>query len=282
VQKPVDIQVAPSGRILILYESSQYFSWDVFLVYSDDEGKTWSEPVRVDDVLLDGNASNDDTHQVNPQMVIGDDGTVFVVWEDWRNWLDDVFTRPIDIRFAKSADGSSFGASKAITPLKDINTWDAFRPDIAINSEGRLFCVWEDEKDAGAYRNVWTSYSDDDGGTWTTPQMINTDGKDYRNHHEPRCAIYGDNVYVVWHDGRNETMGPKPFLSISNDGGDNFQTEFPITTDTQVGAHREYPIPVVDDAGNLYITWMDDRDILHQQRGRGEQFLPGSKDIHRP
>jgi hypothetical protein len=271
-QKPMDIQVAPSGRILVLFQTFASYSWDVSLVYSDDEGKTWSDVVRIDDVLEDGNATNDDTNQLNPRMVLGDDGTVFVVWEDWRNWLDNVFSRPVDIRFAKSADGSSFGASKVITPLKSINTWDAFRPDISINDDGRLFVVWLDEKDAGAYKNIWSSYSDDDGDSWSNSMMINTDGKDYRDHLFPRCAMYGDKVYVTWHDERNTTMGTKPFLAISDDSGETFQEEFPITTDTQVGAHRENAVPVVDDAGNLYITWMDDRTEVD------EVFFTSSED----
>ncbi|MGA1873587.1 MAG: sialidase family protein [Thermoplasmatota archaeon] len=272
VQKPVDMQVGPDGRVFILYQTMKAYSWDVFLVYSDDDGVTWSDPVRVDDVLDDGNSSNDDTNQMNPQMAIGQDGTVFVVWEDWRNWLDDVFSRPVDIRIASSADGSLFGPSRVITPSKSINTWDAFTPDISINTDGRLFCVWADELEAGAYKNIWSSYSTDDGVTWSYPMMINTDGKDFRNHFFPRCAMFGDNVYVAWHDKRNDTMGTKPFLAISRDGGVSFQEEFPLSTDSQVGAHREFPVPVVDGSGNLYVTWMDDRT------GADEVFFTRSED----
>ncbi|MGA1793326.1 MAG: sialidase family protein [Thermoplasmatota archaeon] len=272
VQKSVDMQIGPTGRVFVLYQTMRAYSWDVYLVYSDDDGKTWSDAVRIDDVLEDGNATNDDTNQMNPRMAIGPDGTVYVVWEDWRNWLDDVFSRPVDIRFAKSSDGSSFGASTVITPKKSINTWDAFTPDIAINSDGRLFCVWADEMEAGAYKNIWTSYSTNDGGAWSTPIMINNDGKDYRNHLFPRCAMFGDNVYVTWHDKRNDTMGTKPFLAISRDGGATFQEEFPITTDSALGAHREFASPIVDEAGNLYIVWMDDRTE------RDEVFFTRSED----
>ncbi|MBN1390921.1 MAG: exo-alpha-sialidase [Candidatus Thermoplasmatota archaeon] len=259
VQITIDMQVGPTGRVFVLYQTMKAYSWDVYLVYSDDDGDTWSTPVRVDDTLLDGNSSNDDTDQLNPRMDIGPDGSVNVVWEDWRNWLDDVFTRPVDIRFSRSADGTSFGPSKVVTPHKQINTWDAFTPDICINEDGRIFCVWSDEMEAGAYKNIWSSYSTDNGASWSAPININTDEIHYRNHFQPRCAIHEDDVYVTWHDKRNTTMGTKPYLAISRDGGATFQEEFPITTDTQVDAHREFAMPLVDEAGSLFITWMDDR-----------------------
>ncbi|MGA1848335.1 MAG: hypothetical protein ACMUHB_03250, partial [Thermoplasmatota archaeon] len=198
---------------------------------------------------------------------------IYVVWEDWREWIDDLTTRPVTIRFSRSTNGGeSFTASKLITPPKNIMTWDAFKPDIAVNSNGRLVCAWIDEKDAGAFKNIWSSYSDDDGDTWSPMQMLNNDGKDYRNHNYPRVAMFGDQVYVTWHDGRDTVLGTKPYLAISGDGGETFAEEFPISTDSQVGAVREYAYPVVDDAGNLYIAWNDNR------AEREEVFFTRSED----
>ncbi len=273
MQKPMDMGVDPDGRIHILYQTYQSFDWDVFIVHSDDGGLTWSDPVRVDDVLEDGNATIYMTRQVNPRMTIGLDGNIYVVWEDWRNWLDDLSTRPIDIRFSRATDGGeTFSTSTVITPPKSIKSWDAYKPDIDVNEDGRLFCVWIDELDAGAYKNVWSSVSTDSGSAWTSPQILNTDGKSLRNHFYPRCVMFQDHVYVTWHDERNITMGTKPFIAISHNGGDSFQDEFPLTTDSQMGASRKYAYPVVDEVGNLFISWNDERTE------RDEIFFTRSED----
>lgn len=275
MQKPMDLEVDHTGRIYLLYQTYKLFNWDVYIVHSDDEGLTWSDPVRVDDTLTDGNETerNNNSDQVNPRMTLDADGNIYVVWEDWREWIDDLTTRPVTIRFSRSTDrGVSFTESRIITPPKSIMTWDAFKPDIALNQDGRLFCVWVDEKDAGARKNIWSSYSDDNGDTWSAMLMLNSDGKDYRNHNYPRVAMHGDIVYVTWHDGRDTVLGTKPYLAISGDGGQTFAEEFPITTDSQVGAVREYAYPVVDDEGNLYIAWNDNR------AERDEVFFTRSED----
>lgn len=260
-QRPMDIMVNDEGRVYILYQTFESFFWDVYLVHSDDDGITWSEPVRVDDALRDGNDTNDESSQMEPAMALGPDGTIHVVWEDRRGYKekDQLFTEPVRIRYSSSANGIDFTPSVEITRPKTINTWHAYKPDIAVNGDGDLVCVWEDKNQAGAYKNIWSSYSTDDGGSWSVPILVNTDGKNLRNHFYPRVAMFGDDAYVTWHDGRNETSGVKPYLAISRDTGETFQEEFPLSTDTAGDVERDYAYPVVDDAGNLYIAWHDRR-----------------------
>ncbi|MFW3146606.1 MAG: hypothetical protein ACMUIE_07320 [Thermoplasmatota archaeon] len=273
-QVPKDMVVGSDGGVSVLYESNKNFNLDVFIVHSDDDGLTWGGPIRVDDVLKDGNESNDLSGQLEPSMALGPDDTYYVVWEDRRDYMKDepLFTGTIKIRFSRSSDGETFTPSKEITRPKGHNSWHAYRPDIAVNSEGRLVCVWEDKDQVNAYRNIWSSYSTDDGDTWSVPIRINTDDIGVRDHEYPRIAMSGDHVYVTWHDGRNTTTGIKPYMAISHDGGETFGEEFPLSSDSQVNAKRDHAYPVVDDSGNLYVVWHDMRSE------RDEVFFIRSED----
>ncbi|MFO8051159.1 MAG: hypothetical protein R6V01_05600 [Thermoplasmatota archaeon] len=273
-QTPMDILVDNDGRVSMIYQTNEMFFWDVYIVHSYDDGITWTEPIRVDDTLRDGNESNDESTQWKPSMVLGPDGAIHVVWEDRRGYKkdDQLFTEPIRIRYSRTVDGINFSPSIEITPTKEVNTWHAYNPDLAINEEGDMVCVWEDKKDAGAYKNIWSSYSTDNGGNWSEPVMLNSDGRIYRDHFYPQVAMYGDNVYATWHDDRNITIGTKPYMAISRDGGQTFGHDFPLSTDTGGEAVRDNAYPVVDDEGNLYVAWHDGRT------GTDEIFFRRSED----
>jgi hypothetical protein len=262
-QYPCEMEVAPDGTIYVLYLSDhRSFKWGVLLTSSSDNGASWTTPVRVDDLLRDGNTSNDDRNvRQNPRMAIGPDGTIYVVWEDYRKYLGtDPFTRPVEIRFSKSTDGGvTFTESRKIDPYKIEKIWNAFQPDIAINADGRLVVVWQDWMNDGAHRNIYRMYSTDGGDTWSPEKLLNTDGLGYRNHEHPRVVMQGEDVYVTWHDARNNTLGPKPFLVVSHDGGVTFSSEINVTDDLEEGSERINAELSLDEAGNLYIVWTDSR-----------------------
>ncbi len=266
-QTPTDICTGPNGRIYVIYRSDQNFFYGAYMTVSDDNGRTWSPASRVDDVYRDGNSSNDDSHKkmITPRMAVGPDGTVHIVWEDWREWNEEpTMTKPANIFHTTTLDGRNFTVPVKVDPVKGYRTWDAMSPDIEVLDDGRLFTVWLDKKDSGAYLNVWSSFSDDDGATWSPPLLLNTDGMDLRNHFHPRCAVWGDNVYVTWDDMRDLEKGLSPFIAVSHDRGETFSPEVLLSDDAEIGNERTYPYPVTDDQGNLYIAWNDQRTDAHE------------------
>ncbi|MGA1865829.1 MAG: sialidase family protein [Thermoplasmatota archaeon] len=257
-QRPIDMEVDHNGRIYITYTTDQFYFMDTYLVYSDDDGITWSSSHRIDDVLRDGNSSNDRSSQLAPRMAIASNNTVYVVWADER---DKTYIEPQTrhIRIAWSKDGENFSRSVRIDPIKEEQTWEAGQPDIAINQDGRIFVAWLDQRFAGAYDNVWTSYSDDGGATWSDMQMINDDGLYYRNHEYARCVMQGDDVYVTWQDKRGEDNQYRPYMDASHDGGETFGVDIAVSDDMEQYNSRQWPSPALDEAGNLYVTWRDKR-----------------------
>lgn len=265
-QSPYEMEVDSGGRIYILYQSDSKFLWGIFMIHSDDGGVSWSEPSRVDDLLRDNNASNDEKNQLNPRMAIADNDTVYVVWEDYREFIDDSepLSRPIKISIAWSEDGVNFTRPVKVDAYKDQKIWHAYKPDIEILESGRIFICWQDKMDSGAWKNIFGAYSDDYGVSWSSPMVINTKGFNAMHHEYPRVAAYGNYVYVTWYDGRNQDLGTQPFLAVSDNGGETFANETNINDDLEEYSRRNFAVPAVDDNGVLYIVWTDYRSLADE------------------
>ena len=266
IQTPMDMEVDSQGRIYIVYQTTHTFTPSVFIVHSDDEGETWSEPSRVDDILRDNNPDNDMTEQIKPRMDIAANDTVYVVWEDKREFIDDTepSSKPMKISMAWSEDGENFTKAIKVDPVKPNRRYHSHNPDITISTTGRMICTWEDLNISGSRRNIFKSYSDDGGVTWQDCELINTDDIFARHHYYPRMESDGDYVYITWHDNRNTDLGNMVFLSVSQDGGENFAAEKRVNDDIEEMSRREYAVPEVDDDGVLYITWYDFRSGLDE------------------
>lgn len=141
---------------------------NVMLRHSKD-GKTFSDPVRVNDKDGDGVVRNENP----PKVVVSPGGDVYVCWANERaRWKG-------DIRFARSVDkGKTF--SPAITLNSDAGgepVGHAFQ-SLAVDKRGRIYVAWIDERnkrpqDRGA--EIWMSASEDGGKTFSPDRKILSD-----------------------------------------------------------------------------------------------------------
>ncbi|MGA1820913.1 MAG: hypothetical protein ACMUIG_00140 [Thermoplasmatota archaeon] len=256
-QVPTDIEVAPSGRIYAVFHSRISYYYDIMISHSDDLGRTWSPQARVDDVLRDYNESNDQSHQKNPSLLIAPNGTVYVAWQDERD-VSYTIGHQQDIRIAWAQDGENFSRSQVIDQPKAVRSWYSSEPEIAMNDEGRILCVWRDLNLSGVFHHIWSAYSDDFGITWSLPVRINTDPIEQRDHKYARMSFHGDHAYVTWEDNREDGQ-LRPYLSISADGGETWSPEVQVTDDLEPANSRGMAWNAVDDQGNLYLVWWDKR-----------------------
>ncbi len=281
-QIPLDIVSNQDGRIYVSYHSGM--SWmpmNPYVSYSDDSGATWSRAFRIDDVLKDGNETNDETAQSNPRLAVAPNGTLYAVWQDDRD-----HTHTQQIRIAWSKDGENFSRSVRIDPPKLYPTFDAKNPSIEINEEGRIVVAWQDKNESGSYWNIYSSYSDDGGITWSDMVRINTDSMHHRQHEYCRMAMNGDDVYVAWHDNRDDGQY-RPYLAASHDGGETYSPEVALSDDLELYNSRQWPSPAVDDAGNLYVSWRDKRSGFDEiwftrSTDGGETFSDNSRVVTVP
>ena len=117
-----EIAVDKNGRVYVVWGDAQEiredlnfeyryyaYNYDIYTAYSDDQGKTWSNPIKVND-------DNSGGDQGFPNIKIDDDGIVYVVFLDHRDNQD---KDQYDVYLAYSTDrGKTF--SKNIR-INDIN-----------------------------------------------------------------------------------------------------------------------------------------------------------------
>jgi hypothetical protein len=96
----VDIYGGPyHGRLYCAFtEFDPSYTLDIFLTYSDDQGDTWSTPVRVNDDPVDLHVD-----QFHPWLTVNPDGVVSLVWLDRR--LDPEMNLDWDTYITHSFDG---------------------------------------------------------------------------------------------------------------------------------------------------------------------------------
>ena len=156
------------GGFYMAYVRRANASSDVMIRHSTD-GKSFSDPVRVNDREGDATVRNENP----PKVAVARNGDVYVCWANERaKWKG-------DIRFARSTDGG-----KTFSPSITINsdggrapTGHAFQ-SVAVDRKGRIYVAWIDERnkkegDRGA--QIWMSVSEDGGRTFSRDRKILSD-----------------------------------------------------------------------------------------------------------
>ena len=187
---------------------------------STDDGKTWSEPVEIDD--HPGLPRDDNGAAEGFDGTAGPDGTLYVIW-----------SQDYDLMFTSSRDGGkTFSHARPIihtAPIMfAINTLDRANgfPQIAVDPKSkRLYVTWSD------YRNgdldVFISSSDDGGKHWTPAARVNNDPvNDGAEQFFQWLAVdpVDGSVNVIFYDRRNDPKNRKQIvvLARSTDQGRTF------------------------------------------------------------
>ncbi|UCG70901.1 MAG: exo-alpha-sialidase [Thermoplasmata archaeon] len=200
--------------------------------------------------------------QSGPKIALGSEGTIYAVWQDSRNWDDDIY-------FARSTDGGANWSDPNIRVNTDQDTALQFNPTLAIDAEGTLYVAWEDTRDGD--RNIYFAKSKDGGNTWTDPNIrVNNDLGDF-NEEGPSIAVdSGGTIYLVWDDNRNGDYDIY-FAKSTDEGATWTEPNVRVNTDlTDTGQSR--PTIAVDATGTIYVAWTDRRN------GNSDIYLAYSTD----
>jgi len=223
--------VSGSGRIYVLWNQNQdkagwiYFHTGTMAgMYSDDNGKTWSEP---QDIAMPVSPYSDPTGNTPDEWIVwqkperAPDNKYFVGYSRWVHesmafynkenipngwvWIESVVEfmkfdniddnpQPADIQITYSAWGDkALRMPHFLEPKLSI----AQEPSIVSLPDDRLFCVM---RTATGY--IWYSISDDNGKTWLNPRpLLRKDHGDPILQPVSCCPIYqlADDRYVLLH-----------------------------------------------------------------------------------
>jgi hypothetical protein len=198
---------------------------------SSDHGATFSV-TRADDPSGPGRS-------IGASPATGPNGELYVAWNDY---VQNV------IAFNRSFDGGkTWDAQRVVAPKLvpfDIGIpAESFRralvyPSLGVDTStgphrGRLYCSWMDLT-AGGVTDIFISYSDDKGATWSAPQPVTDQGlfADRFNHWMSVDPVTGD-VNVAFYDTRFDTTGFRYMtdylLSQSKDGGVTFSPNIRVS-----------------------------------------------------
>ncbi len=264
-----------ADRTTSFYRDNLYLAWTEFDTYGSsssadstrilfsrslDHGLTWSDPLRISD--RGGNCIDEDETVEGAVPAIGPDGQVYMAWSGHDQiWFD------------SSLDGgATFGQDIVITTQP--GGWDFAIPGVwrangmpitacdvsSSNYRGRIYVVFSDQRNGTDDTDVFLSYSDNQGASWSSPSRVNDDtGASQQFFPWMTVDPMTGAVSVVFYDRRN-TNGDatEVTLAVSRDGGSTFTnmtvSDAPFTPWDTVFFGDYIGIDSWD--GITYATWM--------------------------
>lgn len=226
-------------------------SQDIIVAHSEDDGMTWSAPVRAHD---DGKAVEHGFVSFWPAAR----DRIGLAWLDGRNTTaggshaghaghaDDAAAGAgmMSLRSATLDKGSRIGDAAEV----DAGVCDCCQTDVAMTARGPLL-VYRD-RTAEEIRDIHATRLDND--TWRTPQAVHAD-----NWKMPACpvngpaaAAAGENAVVAWYSAANNQ--PMLELARSDDAGDTFAA--PVVVDK--GEAVQGRTDVAMDAKQAWVAWL--------------------------
>ncbi len=308
-QTPPSIGTDPSGNVYAVWEDYRGGGFDIYASRMAHNGSSFATNVKINDDV-------DPSKQSRPDLAVGDDGSVHVVWEDERN-------KNWDIYYANSTDGGiTYGANVLVTTVNKTN-WQN-NPTIDVDSSGTVHVAWEDNRDVnwsvyyansldgfssntkvsedtlpgnqwsaalrvgdtGTIHVAWEGGSDiyyarsTDGGLSFGPSiLINDDGGNASQGKASIAVETGGIVHIAWEDIRNGDSDV--YYARSTDDGLSFGPNVRINDDMTTEGQGT-PSIAVEDGEFLHIAWADARegssDVYYTASAdSGASFYPNTK-----
>jgi len=223
--------IVVSGNFVhVVWTDQRDSNEEIYYKNSTDGGITWGVDTRLTNYY---GASSYPTIAISGSLV-------HVIWEDDRN-----STLSTEIYYKRSTDGGiTWGSDTRLTN----NPESSLSPSIAVSGT-IVHIVWYDSRDNNY--EIYYKRSTDGGITWGADTRLTNDGSGSLN---PSIAVLGNNVHVVWHDGRNGVT--EIFYKYSSDNGITWGSDTRLTNST---GRSEYPSVAV--SGSLvHVVWNDNRD----------------------
>jgi hypothetical protein len=220
--------------------------------------QTFSPNIRVNDDAAG-------SMQMAPQVRVDRQGTIYVVWSDFRTNEDG------DFYIGSSTDGGmTFSASRPAYTVGAAISGSQRGVQFAIDSKGWLHLVWLEQK---GDMDVFYSRSTDMGATFTAPVRVSDDSAKHSQDFPSIAVDSSDNIYIAFIDNRDMMNGlskaAQLYFTRSTDGGSSFSPAIRASNMPDgVGGSCECCNTSIAAAGNghVYISFRSDinnrRDIF--------------------
>lgn len=202
---------------------------DIYSVYSDDEGVTWSMPNRVDLGDAPNNADSD-----FPKMTVTGSGDYVVVWQETRDQVLSGSSNQ-DVFYNRSTDGGvTWGATSialnTATAGANIDT-DIDRVYLASDGDN-VYVTWEEDSGPGLGGNeeIQFARSTNGGASFLAPVVVSQNyGPGQSDVDEPQVHADDGLVIITYTDSINGN--DQAFLLRSTDDGATFSAAIQVESD---------------------------------------------------
>ena len=235
------VAVGPLGRAAVVWHNVSNNDHDIYLVTGTLASDRWDAPQEIGQ---DGSTPSD---QILPAVAIGEDGTLYVVWEDNRNGSPDIFwsyRRP-----GESAWHPAAAVPGAAGPERQT------QPTIAL-ADRMLYVAWVDM----GRGTVRVARYDITQHRWALLPGVGGGFPAQAHPSFPTLAVEHGRVHVLWQDSRNTRHGVDIYHSVWNHG----------TWSPAVRVNRD-PMPAVQllpgaapTADGIVAVWADKRSGTFQ------------------
>jgi fructose-specific component phosphotransferase system IIB-like protein len=205
-----------------------------------------------------GNITQD---SANPDVAVSGNN-VYVVWESVGMNSTAADASNSEVMFAKSSNnGANFTSAKNLSN----SAGNSANPDVAV-SGNNVYVVWEDNS-AGGTEIILARSTNGGANFGPSRNLSNSLGESF----DPRIAISGSNVYVVWVDySLGNSTRSDIMLIRSTSGGANFASAENLSNSP--GEASDPRIAVSE--SNVYVVWED----TTPETGNGEIKFARSSD----
>lgn len=184
-----------------------------------------------------------------PTIAVNGNHNLVGIWQDFRNRDYDIYS------MARPSGGDWTSSSKVNDDLD--SGWQS-RPDIAVDSTGVVYAVWEDARggSTGDRSDIYAARRPA-AAPWDTFARVNTDalGPSNEQRHPAVALDTNRGAFAVWQDG---SSGPDIYFAHRPPNGE-WGSHVKISDD-MTGAGQYVPDIAIDSAGNGYAIWEDRRN----------------------
>ncbi|MGQ9582932.1 MAG: hypothetical protein ACUVV6_05385, partial [Thermoplasmatota archaeon] len=231
------LAIGPGDELYIAWVDQREYDLNIYLTSSGDRGGSFSPAVRVND-----DASGHKYLQDSPDVAVGPDGTVWVVWMDNRSGDEDIY-------MATSTDGGSTFSPNTRVDDGPPGT-NQSHPSIAISGSGRVAVAWEDTR--GGDRDIRCAFSDG-GSSFGPSSRVNTDLSG-REQLRPRLAAdQGGEFHIVWYDNRSGDFD----IYYARSQGASILPEIRVDSSGDKRTFQALPDVAVGPDGRVHVVWHD-------------------------
>jgi hypothetical protein len=254
----------------------------ILTAYSDDGGKTFSEPLEITDP--------ERPRAVAPAVALGADGALHVVYydlqgdaRDYQGLRGPTWTGTWSVVVKSSSDrrrrfSPAVVVSDDVVPPERVLLIYTMPPPAIAADEDDLYVAWHDARNDDW--DVFLSRSSDAGQSWSAPTRVNDDEiRNGRHQYLPDLSVAPDGrVDVIFYDRRRdpENVRNDVYYAYSDDGGRTFSENLRLTSessDSRTG--QRYLVPSGQGRGDVgsrisvlahedaaVAAWGDSRNVL--------------------